>query len=984
MYLIAHVIDSLAVVVAFDLDRTCWKVDSQGPDALNMLRELYVAVTRAKRRVVILVKKRSDTMLNFFSSLEYGLHHCDPEKLFRDEFNTCTSKDQWLLRADDLFEEERYLLASRCYEKAESPAFAAWARGRHFAQERSKEQATRELLRTSRFFFELSDYRKVLEIASEMLGVVSWDEEQPNFISDELLDASEAQHPNYLSHSVRLNMDVFRDTKWNRISLEDIEKEHMVISKRRGFPGLIAFLQHFSDLEIQRVAKVIPCLVGDLLYSRRKFVDAIDLYLIGSDFPKAEEISVEFVHFLKKNKDPIELLQLADMWVPHMHCLSTQKVRGTLPLLFSLIDDPEKAAETHSSQCLDKLGRHAIKFIVDDKGLDPTHLHAFCQNSFHEEVLKELKRNHKGDPESIVTWFLSRGDREHAMDFILDKMSKWEVQELKIFLTKGILNKEVAQEFFNRGLYFDATNPFIRCGEIDKAFTTANHAVLSVKGAEMHALKIMHLLQGVTKPKHIPHRVMLLTKLFHQPEKLDKKMCEEIMKNFGPSVVQEFVLRRSSYSTVGKVHSKEVQVYLDVLDVLAMFGNKAKMPRRAVLDIFQKRKIFSNSFVDFHLTNWARTDLFDLVDKFGYRNKSMAAEFHRRGFYTKAAELFLGEKRHNDAVKASENALSVPRLACRDATEVRRLWLTKTNASRHSATQNTLSPNSHLHIFLLLCQRPEYVATCEDHSITSACARCLDSSVIRDAVLASYVINPQKFKMDPVDILQRFNQFDGKLINISKLDVLRELNAVEDSREKVAVQHYAKVNIKFWSLNMRKLSNEDIHILLDVEVHPSGIQQILEKRKMYAEVVELYLENGSDARAISISNLALDEQNLEKYAVSLVDVWDKALENYDESLVENIPSNSKLWLLLHLFWDPALASESSDFGSQCISTLGPQTVEVAVLKKYPPEKAGDLLRAFDLERFARYGKKDKHTPKPNTKGHAKTKKRVPVIDELSR
>jgi len=183
---------------------------------------------------------------------------------------------------------------------------------------------------------------------------------------------------------------------------------------------------------------------------------------------------------------------------------------------------------------------------------------------------------------------------------------------------------------------------------------------------------------------------------------------------------------------------------------------------------------------------------------------------------------------------------------------------------------------------------------------------------------------------------------------------------------------------------MRKLSNEDIHILLDVEVHPSGIQQILEKRKMYAEVVELYLENGSDARAISISNLALDEQNLEKYAVSLVDVWDKALENYDEGLVENIPSNSKLWLLLHLFWDPALASESSEFGSQCISTLGPQTVEVAVLKKYPPEKAGDLLRAFDLERFARYGKKDKHTPKPNTKGHAKTKKRVPVIDELSR
>lgn len=155
----------------------------------------------------------------------------------------------------------------------------------------------------------------------------------------------------------------------------------------------------------------------------------------------------------------------------------------------------------------------------------------------------------------------------------------------------------------------------------------------------------------------------------------------------------------------------------------------------------------------------------------------------------------------------------------------------------------------------------------------------------------------------------------------------------------------------------------DIHLLLDVEVHPSGIQQMLEERKMYAEVVELYLENGSDARAISISNFALDEQDLEKYAVSLVDVlWDKALENYHESLVENIASKSKLWLLLHLFWDPALASKSSDFGSQCISNLGPQIVEVAVLKKTPPEKAGDLLRAFDPERFAQYGKKDNTRP----------------------
>ena len=47
------------VVVAFDLERKVWDVEERRVDSLRMLRELYVAITRAKNRLVILVKKRS-------------------------------------------------------------------------------------------------------------------------------------------------------------------------------------------------------------------------------------------------------------------------------------------------------------------------------------------------------------------------------------------------------------------------------------------------------------------------------------------------------------------------------------------------------------------------------------------------------------------------------------------------------------------------------------------------------------------------------------------------------------------------------------------------------------------------------------------------------------------------------------------------------------------------------------------------------------
>ena len=86
-----------------------------------------------------------------------------------------------------------------------------------------------------------------------------------------------------------------------------------------------------------------------------------------------------------------------------------------------------------------------------------------------------------------------------------------------------------------------------------------------------------------------------------------------------------------------------------------------------------------------------------------------------------------------------------------------------------------------------------------------------------------------------------------------------------------AVEPYARNHIEFWSQIIGKLSNKDIHLLLDLKVYPSGIESMLMERKMYAELVQRYLDyRCSVADAISLSNFALEDNCFEKHAKSLV------------------------------------------------------------------------------------------------------------------
>ena len=75
--------------------------------------ELYVAVTRAKRRVVILYKT---------GQIKKTLQGCNIEESDAEaallEFDSGTTTDAWFKRGMELFEDEQYKMAASCFKAA--------------------------------------------------------------------------------------------------------------------------------------------------------------------------------------------------------------------------------------------------------------------------------------------------------------------------------------------------------------------------------------------------------------------------------------------------------------------------------------------------------------------------------------------------------------------------------------------------------------------------------------------------------------------------------------------------------------------------------------------------------------------------------------------------------------------------------------------------------------------------------------------------
>lgn len=104
------------ILICFRKDRKDWNIEPGKHACLRLLRELYVAITRSRRRVVILVDQEVPGMKYFFAENLQGIHlEWTDSKVILLEFNNETTSQQWFTEGKKYFSEEKYSLAEVSY-----------------------------------------------------------------------------------------------------------------------------------------------------------------------------------------------------------------------------------------------------------------------------------------------------------------------------------------------------------------------------------------------------------------------------------------------------------------------------------------------------------------------------------------------------------------------------------------------------------------------------------------------------------------------------------------------------------------------------------------------------------------------------------------------------------------------------------------------------------------------------------------------------
>jgi len=433
------------VIVAFDLgDRKTWNVASKKVASLRMLRELYVAVTRAQRRVVILVKNSDFAMKKFFNdTLEYDFQETRGD-LIRIEFDKETTAEMWRQKGKELFEDEQFVTASRCFDSAGDRGWSAYANGRHFLGYGNKSSAIAAYHEAFSEFFTSGEYELSLDVALLLTKFASW-----NLCDNTKLDLAIRTCPDYLDRNdvVRLNLLCNR---WDDIDSEDLKEGFLsdILVLYRTHPRLVRLVQQASNEDRAEMEATIPGVVGDY-HARIGAVDsAVRLYIQAADGESAEKSTLMSLQTVQSTGNgQAALSKCISFWTSSR----MKPADRTLSLLLQLYQSPTKAAKTNAYDCLAVLGRTVIIESVDHAKLDRTVLYEFSASEFVIEVTRTLESRFPRNQVEVVRWFALRKDKSHAVQFAKKRLSKWTVKEVcSIALILGEPDDWIVREIHKR------------------------------------------------------------------------------------------------------------------------------------------------------------------------------------------------------------------------------------------------------------------------------------------------------------------------------------------------------------------------------------------------------------------------------------------------------------------------------------------------------------------------------------------------------
>jgi len=555
-------------VVAFDFERKAWNVDGERVSSLRLLRELYVAVTRAKERVVLLVKKESPAMHKFFESLQCDLFLEDANVVFMEFDRGTTTPDEWFRKGNQLFEERQYKMAASCYKSAAAPSYANWAQGLHENQLGRKDSAASAFRTSARLFLEQADYESTLDLLSLVMDIPPWDE------SDDLIyDAARRNHPSYFTAEKTVRFALKR-SKYNEIRVDHLNDPVALplVLAQRDNPLLKEAICNFPEEDITALVEFAPTLAGDMYSSRAEYVRAVELYLCGRDYLSAEASTVAYIEKFKADEQSHGLLQgLVKLWQSYSEAIELLTSGSSSALLVQLFSSPREVARTRAKDCLAKLGRDIIKCAVAvHEDLSDTDLYAFDPDEFDAEVSSALTERHQEELIRAVRWYVSQNDPTRASIFASKHWSTWSYDEILGIIVGELKLRPngLLDECSHRSILIALVEMCLKdkTWDIDLAFEATNIAITSKERAEKDASQLISIWYSrrndarvTTKTKLAPHepkpsKAMLFLNLIIRPKALSQSEKQLCMAYFGAKVVEVCVKRSLANNAYPVLH----------------------------------------------------------------------------------------------------------------------------------------------------------------------------------------------------------------------------------------------------------------------------------------------------------------------------------------------------------------------------------------------------------------------------------------------
>jgi tetratricopeptide (TPR) repeat protein len=398
------------VVIYFHFPRKTWDTASKKEESLRMLRELYVAVTRAKRRVVILIDKRDIAMRNFIGALECEIEHIKDPKQLQVEFDRETSAELWSKRGGELFDEGRFDLAASCFASGNKWGMSNWAKGKHLRSHGDTTEAAKAFRLAARHFIDDSDYEQALDVLQELSRCPPWD---PN--DNVLFDKARSEVPAHLNRHETVRLFLVAD-RWDCIETRDLKNTDTstLFESYKDHPVLNMLVTKSTEQDRSEISKVLPSLVARYHDQVQEYTSAVELYIIGNEIKLAIESTRRAVDTSKSSD--LHVCGCINAWSKNAHAMRGFGEEHYVNLLIRLYQSPLDIAEPAGKKCLQTFGRRVIIFALENSQIEMIHLHDFHFTEFRTEVNQSLESTFSSCVD-IVKWYIDKKDNGNAIDY---------------------------------------------------------------------------------------------------------------------------------------------------------------------------------------------------------------------------------------------------------------------------------------------------------------------------------------------------------------------------------------------------------------------------------------------------------------------------------------------------------------------------------------------------------------------------------------